>query len=897
MKMFDNSNTRIFLQGNEAVARWHLPVVLSKFKAFVRRCKGVGLKQDRFTMFFEDTGTSVFGQYFYGEESIQLYSPFRQKVIGERSKIDSSAKEIVKTFYVVTSQGYFWVEVRQASVGNPVVVLTKFAATVTAADGITESFVYPGFALASPGMVTGCFNDDPASRYVLSQNCGVMIGNEQEKGTIKMPANANPASRITVIGPDKFSIIHSDKGQDVSVRVVDIVNGAEGIEVALKYFELNTLSLAESGELSVAVLHPNPCWIHRKCTGSYFSPNKTIGYHVDIGSDDDFFGNSDTIPGIYRNKLDNPAGDPYFNHTNDLYRFASLCAFPLAVEEGKITILALAPTMYFSGTEDDRCWGGNGISQIVAGCLDYAGDSLTWILAPRFIRIEIVLSTGAVEFSDLSVEGEISRQIAVQSWDGLFSATLHCEADYLCDNFFFEEEEVKQSGPSCTWSSDCAGTCGVYTDPEGYLGECPGQWTPYQQWAKFFRENLKNSKRFYLALGTVPPNFDSPGAVGGFYFLFDGLWHLDGGVLWSNAAAVGNACALCSVPVAGQSPGEIVYFSLMGGDSDDWILTHGHEYTENMTVLAPLGYHSMPDATGSWGTRLGFIVQVPEDVDEEHEVKVLVGGVSYPASNVDGGVVKCERRFMNDPCLCEETMEWSAEHGVIEVGETLQLTFTGGCPPFIWLGTNVIFRGSSGEVLSKAQLALTRTVYADASGGCYSSVNVSDACGDTLSASDTKSGTGVATGPSVLNAGDIGYFSHNMTYEVEYTGSLDYVSGSGSGIALRMPSGASPGSYYTASWSDGCGATASVSVLCSPNPTGSLCLAPSSGNYYPAPRYMSVDESGYRHVCWEKQSYSHGGSRSMPPQWYTQSNAGFPRVIEDSGSRYEYWFLKSVTSY
>ena len=93
MKMFDSSNTRIFLQGNEDVARWHLPVVLSKFKAFVSRCKDVGLKQDRFTMTFEEDGTVVFGQYFYGEESIQIYSPMRNIVIKEKSINDLSLKE------------------------------------------------------------------------------------------------------------------------------------------------------------------------------------------------------------------------------------------------------------------------------------------------------------------------------------------------------------------------------------------------------------------------------------------------------------------------------------------------------------------------------------------------------------------------------------------------------------------------------------------------------------------------------------------------------------------------------------------------------------------------------------------------------------------------------------
>jgi hypothetical protein len=91
-------------------------------------------------------------------------------------------------------------------------------------------------------------------------------------------------------------------------------------------FEFSMLSSARNGILSVANLHNGPCFIHRKCSGSYFSPNKTIGYHVDIGSDDSYFGNLIEIPCGLEDKVDNDAGydEAVFNHTADLYRVASL---------------------------------------------------------------------------------------------------------------------------------------------------------------------------------------------------------------------------------------------------------------------------------------------------------------------------------------------------------------------------------------------------------------------------------------------------------------------------------------------------------------------------------------------------------------------------------------------
>lgn len=804
---------RIFIQGNQDVANWHLPVIKAKFSAFVQLCKNTGIKQDRFAHVFEDTGTYVFGQYFYGEECIQIYSPTRKTKVIKTSGYKEEFSTKPKTFYVSTVLGYFWIEVRYAS-GTPVVVLTKFIATQKAEDGITEEFIYPGFNLNAPGMLSGCVDASPAMRYVLSQNGGVMTGEGEEKGTIKLPEHINSSARITPLGGDSFALIYSDKGQEVSIRKINISGAGGEIVVELLYDEVISTLEAIDGNLSPANLCPNPTWIHRKCTGSYFSPNKTIGYHVDIGTDDSFVGNPLAIPGLYGNKLDNPEGEAYFNHANDLYRFANMIETPIGVVGSSITFCILAPTMYFQDVAPGlkRCWGGNGISQIEAGCLDYAGDSLIWMLSPRLIKATINLSTKERSFIDFSLDGNADEEIQIMSWNGSFSGKFFYSSRYDCTNVFFEEEGTKEVGSLCKWSETCVGNCGNYTDPVGYTGECPGKWQPLQQWAKYFREDLRHSKHLSLCFGNNVPRLDNPGDDGGFYFLFDGLWHLDGGVLWTNTLSAGNNCALCSVPVAGQNPGELVYFSLMGGDSIEWILAHGYEYVSNMEVVEPLGYHLMLDGAAAWHEMPGFIARVPEDINDEHVPIVMTGGVAYPASNIPGMTVKCERRFMNDPCLCDGGFAFVAEYSSISVGSVRLVKISGGCPPYNWQGNGVSFEDSLANVLPETVLELATEVYVRAD-ACVAELVVLDACSSSVSVDDEYEVIGVVVGPTVLWQGTSSYYTHNLIVNPVYTGTLQVVSLGQDGAVLLLPENVEGG---TASWVDACGNTASLTVTAIP---------------------------------------------------------------------------------
>ena len=83
------------------------------------------------------------------------------------------------------------------------------------------------------------------------------------------------------------------------------------------------------------------------------------------------------------------------------------------------------------------------------------------------------------------------------------------------------------------------------------------------------------------------------------------------------------------------------------------ILSTGHEYVNNLEVVAPLGIHIMPDSSvDGVGEYLGFITRVPEYLNAPHEPVTLTGGVSYQSEDISGETVNCEYSLISAPCIC-----------------------------------------------------------------------------------------------------------------------------------------------------------------------------------------------------------------------------------------------------
>lgn len=827
MKMFDNSNTRIFLQGNEDVARWHLPVVLSRFKAFVSRCKNSGLKQDRFTMTFEEDGTVVFGQYFYGEESIQIYSPVRSIIIEEKSINDLSATTEPKTFFINTTQGYFWIEVRYDDEGLPVVLLTKFKATKSSDGGITEEFIYPGMGMQSFGMLAGCVGNVPSQRYVLTQSGGVMIGEGEEKGTIKLPSTGGGNARITVSKNDTvggfFCILENADGKVAQVKVISVDLLADELVVEMKHGVIDMLVETEAGNITSENFPKTPTYIHRKCTGSYFSPNKTIGYHVDAGSDDGYHGNTFAIPPGAQDKLDNGMeGEYYFNHTKDLYGIASLFATPIEFSKTTVSLVMVSPTLVWSVIEhDDLCWGGYGETQTYAGCIDLQGDFTSNILSPRPCLVNFSLASMEVTAFDLP-----SVELELDSWCGVFGATTVSTILEQCGpKFYYEKTELDDIAPPCSWIEDGTGICDQQQGTS-YEVESAAETSYKQHWVKNFKENIiiKRKAEFRFGgrqrLSTLEQRYINP------YFLFDGLWHLDFGVMYLTNPGVSATCRLCAIPPFSQDPGELVYFMYQGEDTE-WVLTHGHEFVRNLDIVEPLGIYIMPDnSPDGVGEYLGFIARVPESLAAPHEPEVLTGGVSYPSEGVEGEVVNCEYSLMSAPCICDTPPAWGEFSSELALLGTVPMYFDGGCPPFSWTGGNVSFVDHLGVNIPMDVLKKSRSAYVKSTNACYGSVKVYEVCGENLvNEKSVISVDGVVTGPTELDPGESGTYYHNLGPTAVYIGDLTVVSIFNGGAVLSAPED-NPG-YYTVQWEvNECSRDAVMTVAVDPPCDGSV---PSSG--------------------------------------------------------------------
>lgn len=804
---------RIYLSGDENAARWHLPVAQAKVREFAQETQKAGIKQNRFTFLFKETGAIVHAQYVFGQVSMQVHAPFIP-LVEEPVEEPVDVPVGPKTFWVNTTQGYFWVEVRYTD-GVPRVILTPFEAI--AGDG----WVYPGFELTAPGMISGTLDGTPESRYVLSQNGGVMAGVDEEKGTIKSTAIIDSTSRLTVvensIDVHDFILIKNDGGQAAEVRRIGIsyVDGAFDVER-----QYASVAMAYEGEsnLYVTNLLPNPVWVHRKCSGSYFSPNKTIGYHVDIGADDGFLGNMQEVRG--GDLLDNTGGfgEALFNHTPDLYRLASILAFPISASPTTIDLMLVSPTMGFIDDQNatKKCWGGYGMTQSWAGCVDYQQDFSSWLLAPRFVRCSIDFSTGAKSFVDPALGGNCSEQFPVTSWDGAFSGTFFYDAEYSCDNKFYSEMETKPASGQCSWTEGCSWTCD--TNDPGSNGECPKGWTPYSHWEYFSRENILNSKHAYFLFGKERPTPESPSIMHGFYILFDGLWHLDIGVFWTSSRIEGNYCGLCMFPWGSQEPGENVYFSVQGADTE-WVREHGHEYVRNMDIVTPLG--DVPWPLG--GTVLGFIAKVPESYAAPHDPVMLLGGVEYPSEDVEGEVVYCERALMSDPCDCEGSSLSFDEYSTFSLESMGTVTVVGGCPPFEWH-----MQGAHDTTTGRAYVVTeSRSLLIAVTDECSALVTVKDACGNTATLDDEYVVNGAIAGSPWLNPGQEGYYTHNLGAGATYSGDLELVEMAGTSAVLRMPSGAN-GGFYSVIFTGRCGKQATKEVNC-----GEFCPHPVQGDGFP----------------------------------------------------------------
>lgn len=799
---------RLFVSGNEELARLLLPIAQSKVMEFAARCEKAGLKQNTYTFLFEDTGVSVNAQYAFGQLSMQLHAPFVQQE--EDAEEQETLPICPRTFFIVTGSGYFWVIVGRDEDGEASVSLLPFTATVPNPDNpLALDYVYPGMGHQTAGMCAGTMGDQ---RYVVTQKAAVFTGECEEKGTVTLPASSEDG-RITVEALEEYSheyIVLSGMDFARSVKRISITadQEAEELSIDLKYAELDTILSAEGAELPVSVLHQNPCWIHRKCFGSYFSPNKTIGYHVDIGIDDDALGNMNSVTGGDLLDNDGGTGEALFNHTLDLYRITNIALFPISVSGDTVEILLVSPTMGVDGVE--KCWGGYGIAQNDAGCADYRQDFSSWLLSPRPVRATVNLASGQVTYVDAGGEGA-SISFDAKTWDGLFSARMQYDREYSCDNDFYSDQELQEAGTPCRYDEECGGNCGVGYDPVGFNGTCPVEVTPWQHLALFFRENMLNSRRIFFCPGGGDPTPSSPQDMNGYYFMFDGFWHLDVGLHWSDQTSIGNVCTLCSVPAAGQNPGELIYFSVGSNVDPDWIMQNGHEYVKNLEVVLPLGYHEMPDSTNTYTTNFGFVARVPESLEAPHEPEIVTGGVEFTSPSVDGKIVKCERNLMSTPCDCDTNQMIMGQYSYLALNSITSVYVEGGCPPFQWrTSSGALFEDPAGEIgRGSSFLTEDRGLYV-MSGPCDETVTITDACARQVSImADITSP--VMNGPDVLYPGSTGVYSLDIgTDAVSYSGTLEFVSKSGIYFTLRMPADAC-GDEYTVTLS-GCGVSTTMKV-------------------------------------------------------------------------------------
>ena len=159
---------------------------------WVSLCRREGLKQNTFHHIFEDTGTEVHAQYIFGQTSVQVYAPPQKSASTKKQEESKDDLSCPRTFFIETTQGFFWVIVRRDEDGKPVVTLEKFQAMT--GDILQQEYIYPAMGQQTAGIVAGAVDEQ---RFIVTQKAGVFAGKCKRKGSLVLPAAAEDG-RITV---------------------------------------------------------------------------------------------------------------------------------------------------------------------------------------------------------------------------------------------------------------------------------------------------------------------------------------------------------------------------------------------------------------------------------------------------------------------------------------------------------------------------------------------------------------------------------------------------------------------------------------------------------------------------------------------------------------------------
>ena len=808
---------RIAFTGNTLRCEEALPVAKARAAALKERCEKAGLSQDVDSYFDSSALAVVRIVYVFGELQVFISAEFESREEAEEKEEKREVPEhLPGTFYMITTGGFFWIKPKVVEGKLVDVELEAFEGIKINEETGEYGLRYPGIGLFSWGMLAGCIDDDPRKRYVITQRRGVLVGEKENKGTIKMPPMLPEGTKITTGQTNAYGanptycLISNSKGQRASVSVLSVKDNPAwdksdpfyAIELKVSHAEIDMLLEGEGGNLTIKGLKKYPCFVHRKCSGSYFSPNKTIGFHVDIGTSDDFFGNPEkvgnalAIPGAFVDHLNNGlegssgfAG--YFNHTYDLFRFAELLAGPLTFSHDSVSLYLCMPSMIWDHGED-RCWGGYGATQSLWSVIDLMKDFGRSVLSPRIVKVDYSIKTGKI-LSEIEVTGTLN----LFSWDRKHKALASISSSGSCSNSFTEDGDTYIM-KECEWSEEFdGGACSFFPENNNtFEGERGLRFEALHVGHEGFREKLSVSRQCSFSIGSAA-GILQPDKM--FYLRHRGRWHVSFGGFAYRANIITERCGICSMPPFAAAPESKVLFYMPY--ADEHIIENAVATVEGglvmLTNLELMEYQFPLNPKPS--TVFGFLAYLPEELKAPTPPQVLTAKVSYTAKNIKNITIVCENSIMSQPCICPEYYVgfpnfFYAGPGFTSFVDAQRLYgrfgISGGCAPY-----NV--RAQVGDMINEEGVNVGKSV-SGIDGGffevffergtCEPFVEITDVCGGVSVLKDVNEGGQVGIeGPEFMLQGTEAEFYHGMGESVKYTGALPVVEELDQSYILRMP--------------------------------------------------------------------------------------------------------------
>ncbi len=336
---------RIVYYGDRYRAESYLPIALKRLADLKARMEAGNFLQLSRTMTLDD-GTYIRFRSMYGLDQIEIFAKPTEIFVEAEPVTETEEETIIQeyTFYVDTDQGRYWV--RFSEVEDPETKIVEKVVQKIEYDELDESYENRG---ADTGHCRKSF-EFYGQRYLLTSG-----GNAYDPDDYVVASYSGSDVQF-LVNQDQFAFFVPST-YTIDGQLFSFLQDGSGNATV----QAGSLIAMSEHYISTSSLKPIPHSIHMKCAGSYWQPQKTIGYEMDTGMetppwDEDRVDRLNNVSGLANQVDNNPDaafsggafggsgaedGEYYFNLIKDLERLAAAFNGITSINASRVTGIIL----------------------------------------------------------------------------------------------------------------------------------------------------------------------------------------------------------------------------------------------------------------------------------------------------------------------------------------------------------------------------------------------------------------------------------------------------------------------------------------------------------------------------------------------------------------------------